>query len=959
MTELARDAKVPMRRKVSRAYAKAPNEGENPSAAPTFAPIFIRKSKPSALDRFEDIDAKPDVEESKPFMYAEDSGISVRRKALAQVAFVRYETTALFDVNRRAAAPQQSYRQSKADHKFPGDLCHHDEPIQEASSSNSPGEDRWSQNNNLLPSISRNSSGRQKEEGPLLFQSTLNGMGHPSLTLNSIPGAKQAHNSRSADPAIPKSSYVVAQPSELSEEDVRQLANPSRTGKSRQTVVKPSDDGIAILLRSPHWQAHQGNLPTSLINAGAGHTEFSLKSESSHGGPHHQAAKNEDESKTRQTLKRMDSLLPAGPREPPPVVVRANAKPVENDTLNLWKGKRLTRSEMKVEQKLHVLRHNPVAKTELRGRVDSYVQDRVAESQEKAAMAEFAAERREQKTVLFVLSRFKPSGKEPIIDLPTALFDSNNGMPRNDCNPLPPTSEPFWIGHVTLIQKLNNLKIVLERKRLQKKNASMMAAAAETIQRFFRGFKDRARLQRERAEAARALCLQQERELAEAQAGAAQKVLQFLEFAISVNRKVTDKAAAVIWSKGEKKKNLQKDFDMFRRIRLEVLLSQWTNVEIKCIDLAKKRQRSMIIGELQEHQAEKSGATSNPMLRDSVMSRKKGSISNNVFMGDEDMDDHIKKEVTAALYKTFTSDRILNQNYTPVPKPVKVAVLHVFMEQRLQAYVALIGLYWKEKTRRIVSGRAQAVKDAAMRAVRGDESVTLPPAQTEDVAAIDRSSMTAAAAASAALKGALPRYRMFASLPELKVLMQQGVAENPSFQAYLVRGGLQAYEQQIAKQMADDVTGRGGINSPVSAMAKLSVPLSSAQSGVFARQSNMPQIPLETSSFRMLEAPGMSNQLSLLEAPGMSKQPSMLEAPGMSRQPSMASNAASASADSSKSFTLTLLMHRWDRECKPRIKACIQRRFQLMHLDLVDCLLGGLWLGHDEMGAKLLELRDG
>jgi hypothetical protein len=93
------------------------------------------------------------------------------------------------------------------------------------------------------------------------------------------------------------------------------------------------------------------------------------------------------------------------------------------------------------------------------------------------------------------------------------------------------------------------------------------------------------------------------------------------------------------------------------------------------------------------------------------------------------------------------------------------------------------------------------VKDTALRAVRGDEAVTSSRAQNEVVVVtIDRGSTTAAAAASVALKGTLPRYRMFASLPELKVLMQQGVAENPSFQAYLVRGGLQAYEQKVRQQ---------------------------------------------------------------------------------------------------------------------------------------------------------------
>ncbi len=59
-----------------------------------------------------------------------------------------------------------------------------------------------------------------------------------------------------------------------------------------------------------------------------------------------------------------------------------------------------------------------------------------------------------------------------------------------------------------------------------------------------------------------------------------------------------------------------------------------------------------------------------------------------------------------------------------------------------------------------------------------------------------------------------------------------------------------------------------------------------------------------------------------------------------------------------KSFTLTLLMHRWDRKCKPRITACLLKRFQ-QQMELVECLDHGLWLPHEDMGSKLMELREG
>lgn len=139
--------------------------------------------------------------------------------------------------------------------------------------------------------------------------------------------------------------------------------------------------------------------------------------------------------------------------------------------------------------------------------------------------------------------------------------------------------------------------------------------------------------------------------------------------------------------------------------------------------------------------------------------------------------------------------------------------------------------------------------------------------------------------------GSVPRMRVLATLPELKVMMQQGVSENPSFQAYLVRGGLQAYEDQITQELA------GGYN----------------KSGAREKRST----------------DGGDGSV------------------------------AEAEADKSKSFTLHLLMHRWDRECKPRIAACLVKRVSLLHIDLVDALAQGVWLPNEEMGTKLMELRDG
>lgn len=64
-------------------------------------------------------------------------------------------------------------------------------------------------------------------------------------------------------------------------------------------------------------------------------------------------------------------------------------------------------------------------------------------------------------------------------------------------------------------------------------------------------------------------------------------------------------------------------------------------------------------------------------------------------------------------------------------------------------------------------------------------------------------------------------------------------------------------------------------------------------------------------------------------------------------------------APRTKSFTLALLLHRWHTECNPRLQACLQRRFDLMNITLLGALMHGKWMPHDDMGHKLVELREG
>jgi hypothetical protein len=46
---------------------------------------------------------------------------------------------------------------------------------------------------------------------------------------------------------------------------------------------------------------------------------------------------------------------------------------------------------------VQILRNNPLAKTDLKQRVNAFIHDKAEEHSERVAVAEFAAERREQK----------------------------------------------------------------------------------------------------------------------------------------------------------------------------------------------------------------------------------------------------------------------------------------------------------------------------------------------------------------------------------------------------------------------------------------------------------------------------------------------------------------------------------------------------------------------------------
>uniref|UniRef100_A0A7S3VRP4 Uncharacterized protein n=1 Tax=Dunaliella tertiolecta TaxID=3047 RepID=A0A7S3VRP4_DUNTE len=85
--------------------------------------------------------------------------------------------------------------------------------------------------------------------------------------------------------------------------------------------------------------------------------------------------------------------------------------PADQSSTTYWKGKRLNQLEKKVDSRLYQLRSNRSAKADLLERVNAYVAEKEAMAAEDAALALFANERREQRTILFMQRQARMSNK--------------------------------------------------------------------------------------------------------------------------------------------------------------------------------------------------------------------------------------------------------------------------------------------------------------------------------------------------------------------------------------------------------------------------------------------------------------------------------------------------------------------------------------------------------------------
>ncbi|KAG1669480.1 hypothetical protein FOA52_015647 [Chlamydomonas sp. UWO 241] len=322
------------------------------------------------------------------------------------------------------------------------------------------------------------------------------------------------------------------------------------------------------------------------------------------------------------------------------------------DTLDLWKGKRLNKLEVHVEQRLHVVRQNPLARMDLQQRVHDYRVEKAGVMAERAAQAELASERREQKTVQFVANRKLQSGVRgapPPPDPPHALFSTMTGEPLSDSHPLPEAAARYWCGFVRLA---NNLQVLRARLLAHQAITARRHKAVINIQRIWRGMVARRMVAELRA-------MPPSGDLPDA----ANTVLAFIKLASAAH--ATELFRALLRNKhvlegtAEWAARHAADLDLVRTIRLKLMMAQWRQVEAAAVEIVKRRQKT-----------------------DDALGVA-GKVAPRVVRG--------KAAVVV--------DRVLTPELTPVPEPVKLAVLQVFMKERAGAFTSLIGLWWRDRAR--------------------------------------------------------------------------------------------------------------------------------------------------------------------------------------------------------------------------------------------------------------------
>ena len=241
-------------------------------------------------------------------------------------------------------------------------------------------------------------------ESTVLLRSTLNGIGHAAILNDNFQLPMSSLSSPAATPETAEKLPLIASSSKIIPVIDTGREEEKGSHKSAMTMRKThkeslQDQGLSVLLQSSHWQRNQR--ASKLIPLATNPYDSAIPLSG-------QAILPESASEaialvTQEALEaqryKVQQIKLQKEREAVEVLLKQPGSQkssflFDEDSLNLWQGKRLTGAESKVEQRLHVLRNNPVANKDLKEKVLGYIDEKHQEHQERQALAEFAAERR-------------------------------------------------------------------------------------------------------------------------------------------------------------------------------------------------------------------------------------------------------------------------------------------------------------------------------------------------------------------------------------------------------------------------------------------------------------------------------------------------------------------------------------------------------------------------------------
>jgi hypothetical protein len=478
-----------------------------------------------------------------------DSALMERRKALKEGAFVRYSNADMLE-KLRAASPSISSNSSKSPMKR-----REAENRLTKSTSGLPGNLYLSRAASALTTFQHDSFSMPyptRTECTMLLRETMDGIGHAAILNHKTqrPPATPESAERLPPLITSKSIPVIELETRGRDEHQRAAGSHHHFSSSSYRQARHDDDGLhdeglTVLLQSTHWKKSQR--ASKLIPLVSG----SQDSASSPGQTAALLPESAAEAIALVTQEALDAQrdkvqqmkLQKEREAVDDLLQNTGQKPglLDDDSLNLWQGKRLTGAEMKVEQRLHVLRNNPGANKDLKMKVLGYIDEKHQEHQERQALAEFAIERRELKTIQFLSRRFKNSPKKnqessnnnspppAALDLFHSAYDPSTGEPRIDMMPLPHSSMSYWSGLTKLTSKIEILRELIAWRHETKRICRFKVLASVMIQKYWRGHKARQAIRNLRAEIDRLNRENEQKQKMLAEGDAAQKVLAFLQ----------------------------------------------------------------------------------------------------------------------------------------------------------------------------------------------------------------------------------------------------------------------------------------------------------------------------------------------------------------------------------------------------------------------------------------------